>query len=423
MLAVEGSGKIALLAGRFLAFAIAVIGDARRVGVGIEIDMPARDRPVEGEARAIGHRRLDLGGLAGLEGNLHRIGACGSGRCGWSRRFFEGWLGRGYRGGRRFGGGVARGLFGELHLDFAHLGEAERAADAGRIDRIFAGEDDRNEDRARGDGGERGRADQLAASRQVFGVGALRIEHDRDSFELADREAGELVADEHEARGHEDGVGGEGVAHEARGAAPKSHQDEDRAEREQLPDLDPDVEREEVGDEAIVRDLELEDLRREAEAVEEAEDQCRGLGVRLKAEPALIGAEIVERLVDDRQADDRIDDIGVGADAGEHAEQHRRRVSTSVVNEVLEEALKWHTPPTTRQGRQGRIYYGTQVTSQPPTVTLFVNDPKLFNDNYRRYIERQFRQQLGFKGTPIRLFWRGKKMRDLEQSANRATKV
>ncbi len=105
------------------------------------------------------------------------------------------------------------------------------------------------------------------------------------------------------------------------------------------------------------------------------------------------------------------------------AEQHARRVTTSVINEALEEAAKWHSPPTTRQGRQGRIYYGTQVTSRPPTVTLFVNDPKLFNDNYRRYIERQFRQQLGFQGTPIRLFWRGKKVRELEQSANRATKV
>lgn len=105
------------------------------------------------------------------------------------------------------------------------------------------------------------------------------------------------------------------------------------------------------------------------------------------------------------------------------AEQHGRRVSTSVINEALEEAAKWHSPPTTRQGRQGRIYYGTQVTSKPPTVTLFVNDPKLFNDNYRRYIERQFRQQLGFQGTPIRLFWRGKKVRELEQSANRATRV
>ena len=104
--------------------------------------------------------------------------------------------------------------------------------------------------------------------------------------------------------------------------------------------------------------------------------------------------------------------------------EHRRRVTTAVVNEVLEEAVSWHTPPTTRQGRQGRIYYGTQVTSRPPTFALFVNDPKLFGDSYRRYIEGQFRQNLGFEGSPIRLLWRGKKMRDLErQSANRATKV
>lgn len=106
------------------------------------------------------------------------------------------------------------------------------------------------------------------------------------------------------------------------------------------------------------------------------------------------------------------------------AEQYTRRVSTSVINEVLEEALRWHSPPTTRQGRQGRIYYGTQVKAKPPTIALFVNDPKLFNENYRRYVERQFRQNLGFTGTPIRLLWRGKKMRELERgSANRATKV
>ena len=104
--------------------------------------------------------------------------------------------------------------------------------------------------------------------------------------------------------------------------------------------------------------------------------------------------------------------------------EHRRRVSTSVINEVIQEAITWHSPPTTRQGKQGRIYYGTQVRSQPPTITLFVNDPKRFNENYRRYIERQFRKQLGFTGTPIRLFWRGKKARDVEdKSVNRATKV
>jgi GTP-binding protein len=106
------------------------------------------------------------------------------------------------------------------------------------------------------------------------------------------------------------------------------------------------------------------------------------------------------------------------------AEQHKRRVSTSVINEVIEDGVRWHSPPTTRQGRQGKIYYGTQVSSSPPTIALFVNDPNLINDNYRRYIERQFRQSLGFTGTPIRLLWRGKKVRDMERgSVNRATKV
>ncbi len=106
------------------------------------------------------------------------------------------------------------------------------------------------------------------------------------------------------------------------------------------------------------------------------------------------------------------------------AEAHKRRVSTAVINEVLEEAVRWHSSPVTRQGRQGKIYYGTQVRAQPPTIALFVNDAKRFNDNYRRYIERQFRQQLGFTGTPIRLIWRSKKVRDVESSgANRATRV
>ncbi|PIG93229.1 ribosome biogenesis GTPase Der [Gloeocapsopsis sp. IPPAS B-1203] len=105
------------------------------------------------------------------------------------------------------------------------------------------------------------------------------------------------------------------------------------------------------------------------------------------------------------------------------AEAHKRRVSTAVVNEILEEAVRWHSPPTNRQGRQGKIYYGTQVSTQPPAIALFVNEAERFNTNYRRYIERQFRQQLGFSGTPIRLLWRSKKARDIENTANRATRV
>jgi GTPase len=105
------------------------------------------------------------------------------------------------------------------------------------------------------------------------------------------------------------------------------------------------------------------------------------------------------------------------------ADEHRRRVSTSVINEILEDATSWYSPPTTRGGRQGRIYYGTQVSAQPPTFALFVNNPDLFGDTYRRYVERKIRESLGFKGTPIRILWRGKKMRELERGANRATRV
>ncbi|MEB3169976.1 MAG: ribosome biogenesis GTPase Der, partial [Synechococcaceae cyanobacterium] len=106
--------------------------------------------------------------------------------------------------------------------------------------------------------------------------------------------------------------------------------------------------------------------------------------------------------------------------AQQAVEQHRRRVSTAVVNEVLQEALRWRSPPTTRGGRQGRLYYGTQVATRPPSFTLFVNDPKLFGDTYRRYVERQIREGLGFEGSPLRLFWRGKQQRDAERDLARS---
>ena len=106
------------------------------------------------------------------------------------------------------------------------------------------------------------------------------------------------------------------------------------------------------------------------------------------------------------------------------SDEHKRRVATAVINEVIEEATSWHSAPVTRQGKQGKIYYGTQVRSQPPTIALFVNDPKRFTENYRRYMESQFRKHLGFTGTPMRLLWRGKKVRETEQSStNRALRV
>ncbi len=113
--------------------------------------------------------------------------------------------------------------------------------------------------------------------------------------------------------------------------------------------------------------------------------------------------------------------------ASSAVEQHRRRVSTSVVNEVVNEALSWRSPPTSRGGRQGRLYYATQVANSPPSFTFFVNEPKLFGDTYRRYLERQLRQGLGFEGTPLKLFWRGKKQRyaerDLQRQQNKKPNV
>lgn len=89
-------------------------------------------------------------------------------------------------------------------------------------------------------------------------------------------------------------------------------------------------------------------------------------------------------------------------------EQNSRRVSTAVLNEVLREAVDWHKPPASKQGKQGRVYYCTQVATCPPTIAMFVNSPQLFHDNYRRYMEKQFRKSLGFQGTPVRIVWRGK---------------
>jgi GTP-binding protein len=101
-------------------------------------------------------------------------------------------------------------------------------------------------------------------------------------------------------------------------------------------------------------------------------------------------------------------------------EQHKRRVPTAILNEALNEAVTWHAPSTSRGGKQGKVYYCTQISDSPPTIILFVNDPHRFNDNYKRYIENQFRKTLGFDGTPLRFIWRGKKDREVEKSKNSA---
>jgi len=92
------------------------------------------------------------------------------------------------------------------------------------------------------------------------------------------------------------------------------------------------------------------------------------------------------------------------------AEQHQRRVGTSVMNEVLEDAVRWQKPPSTSTGKRGNIYYCAQVSVKPPTIAIFCNDPELFSANYRKFLETQMRKSLGFAGTPIRLLFRARRV-------------
>lgn len=87
-------------------------------------------------------------------------------------------------------------------------------------------------------------------------------------------------------------------------------------------------------------------------------------------------------------------------------EERLARISTSMLNRILQEAQDVHPPPS-HAGRQLKIYYGTQVRTDPPTFVLYVNDPKLFHFSYQRFLENQLRKTYGFLGTPLRFIIRG----------------
>ncbi|CAO2144889.1 unnamed protein product [Urochloa humidicola] len=92
--------------------------------------------------------------------------------------------------------------------------------------------------------------------------------------------------------------------------------------------------------------------------------------------------------------------------------ERSRRLGTSILNQVVREAIAFKPPPRTRGGKRGRVYYTTQAAVGPPTFVLFVNDAKLFSDTYRRYMEKKLRSDAGFPGTPIRLLWRSRRRPD-----------
>ncbi len=90
------------------------------------------------------------------------------------------------------------------------------------------------------------------------------------------------------------------------------------------------------------------------------------------------------------------------------ADQHSMRISTSVLNELLDDAKKVNPPPA-HAGRVAKIYYMTEVGIRPPTFVLFANDADLIHFSYVRFIENRLRESFGFEGSPIRIIVRSKK--------------
>ncbi|NLX60889.1 MAG: ribosome biogenesis GTPase Der [Phycisphaerae bacterium] len=86
--------------------------------------------------------------------------------------------------------------------------------------------------------------------------------------------------------------------------------------------------------------------------------------------------------------------------------QARTRVSTSRINKAIDEAVRRRKPPSGKQGQLIRIYYGTQVAVDPPTLTLFVNEPSHVSEDYARYLVNRFREILPFSEVPMRLIFR-----------------
>ena len=96
------------------------------------------------------------------------------------------------------------------------------------------------------------------------------------------------------------------------------------------------------------------------------------------------------------------------------AQQNALRVSTSVLNQVINEAIAIVQPPTDK-GRRLKIFYGTQVSTKPPTFVIFVNNKELFHFSYQRYLVNQIRKEFGLEGTPVRIIAREKNEKYAEQ--------
>ena len=89
------------------------------------------------------------------------------------------------------------------------------------------------------------------------------------------------------------------------------------------------------------------------------------------------------------------------------SEANAMRIATSVLNQVVTDAVAMNQPPM-EKGKRLKILYTTQVKVKPPTFVIFCNEPEIMHFSYQRYLENQLREAFGFKGTPINIIVRGK---------------
>ena len=94
------------------------------------------------------------------------------------------------------------------------------------------------------------------------------------------------------------------------------------------------------------------------------------------------------------------------------ADQQSMRIQTSVLNELIRDAVSINPPPS-HKGRRLKILFMTQADIKPPKFIIFVNDPELMHFSYLRYIENKLRESFGFEGTPLKLIVRGRDEEDV----------
>jgi GTP-binding protein len=102
--------------------------------------------------------------------------------------------------------------------------------------------------------------------------------------------------------------------------------------------------------------------------------------------------------------------------------QSRQRIPTGQLNRLLRDAVQ-RNPPPLYQNRRPKIYYGTQVGIQPPTLVVFCNEPRGISPPYQRYLLGAVREQMNFEEVPIKLYLRRRQPSDVRDEVDAGLSV